>query len=338
MLKLILHRLGMLVVVLFFVSIATFLIARVVPGDPAQVIAGPHATAETVQSIRSQLGLDRPILVQYVDYVNGLLHGDLGTSITTQQPVSQDLKTFFPATLELVFYAFVVALLVGIPLGVLAAVRRRSWLDYLARIVSIGGLSTPTFWLGLIFILVFYAKLGWLPSSGRLSQQLPAPPTITGIYTLDAALTGYWATFVDCVKHLVMPVLALAYVQLAVVVRQLRSSLITVLSMDYVRTARAAGLSRRTVLLNFGLRNALVPMITIVAVTFGSLLGGAVVTETVFDWPGMGNYVVRSIRSLDFPAIMGFTIVIATVYVLINLLADLINLGLNPEIRRGGRA
>jgi peptide/nickel transport system permease protein len=337
MLRLILHRLGMLVVVVFFVSIATFLMARVVPGDPAQVIAGPHASAETIRSIRGQLGLDRPLVVQYADYVNGLLHGDLGRSITTQRPVSEDLVTFFPATLELVCYAFVVALLVGVPLGVLAAVRRRSWLDYLARVVALGGLSMPVFWLGLVMILIFYARLGWLPSSGRLSQQLPPPPTVTGFYTVDAALTGYWATFVDCLRHLVLPVLVLAYVQLAVVVRQLRSSMITVLSLDYVRTALAAGLRRRTVLLTFGLRNALVPMITVLAVAFGSLLGGAVVTETVFDWPGMGNYVVHSIRSLDFPAIMGFTIVVAIAYVLINLAADLTNLWLNPEVRRGGR-
>ena len=321
--------------VLFFVSIATFLMARVVPGDPAQVIAGPHASAQTVQAIRHQLGLDQPLLVQYGDYVVSLAHGDLGSSITTQHPVAEDLKTYFPATLELVFYAFVVALGVGVPLGIVAAVKRGSVVDYVARILAIGGVSLPTFWFGLVLILVFYAKFGVLPSSGRLSSSLPPPPHVTGIYTLDAALTGYWATFFDCVKHLVLPVLALSYVQLAVIVRQLRSSMMEVLSQDFVRTARASGLSTWTVIMRFGLRNALVPMVTVVAVSFGSLLGGAVVTETVFDWPGMGNYVVHSIQSLDFPAIMGFTIVIAVVYVLINLVADLINLALNPEVRHG---
>lgn len=335
MLKVIVQRLALLVMVLFFVSIATFLMARVVPGDPAQVIAGPHASAQTVQAIRHQLGLDQPLPVQYGDYVVSLAHGDLGSSITTQHPVAEDLKTYFPATLELVFYAFVVALAVGVPLGIVAAVKRGSAVDYVARIVAIGGLSLPTFWFGLVLILVFYAKFGVLPSSGRLSSGLPPPPHVTGIYTLDAALTGYWATFLDCVKHLILPVLALSYVQLAVIVRQLRSSMMEVLSQDFVRTARASGLSTWTVIMRFGLRNALVPMVTVVAVSFGSLLGGAVVTETVFDWPGMGNYVVHSIQSLDFPAIMGFTIVIAVVYVLINLIADLINLALNPEVRYG---
>ena len=338
MLRVVWQRLLMLVLVLACVSVATFLMARVVPGDPAQVIAGPHASPATVASIRHQLGIDKPLMSQYVTYMRGLLHGDLGTSITTHRPVSEDLLAFFPATFELVFYAFLLALLVGVPLAVLAAVRRNSILDYLARIVSVAGLSMPTFWFGLVLILLAYGELGLLPSSGRLSSSLPPPPHISGLYTLDAALTGYWATFVDSVRHLILPVLALAYVQLAVIVRQLRTSLIAVLGTDYVRTSRAAGLSSRTVILRYGLRNALVPVLTVVGISFGTLLGGAVVTETVFDWPGMGNYVVHSVETLDFPAIMGFTIVIAVAYVLINLFVDLLNIALNPQIRRGGSA
>ena len=334
MLKIIVKRVGFLMVVLLLVSVATFLMARVVPGDPAQVIAGPHASAETVQAIRHQMGLDQPLPVQYGKYVAGLTHGDLGISTATQRPVAEDLLTFFPASLELVFYSFVIALVIGVPLGIISAVKRESKVDYVARVISIGGLSLPTFWFGLILILVFYASLGLLPSSGRLASTLPPPPHITGLYTVDSVLTGYWATFADAVKHLVLPVIALSYVQLAMIVRQLRSSMIDALSQDYVRTARACGLSSWTVIMRFGLRNALVPMVTVVAVSFGSLLGGAVITETVFGWPGMGNYVVHSIQSLDFPAIMGFTIVIAVVYVLINLLADLINLALNPVIRQ----
>lgn len=334
MVRIIAKRMGFLVVVLLLVSVATFLMARVVPGDPAQVIAGPHASAATVKAIRHQMGLDQPLPVQYGQYIAGLARGDLGISTATQRPVAEDLLTYLPATLELVFYSFVIALMIGVPLGVLAAVKRDSKIDYLARIISLGGLSLPTFWFGLILILVFYADLGLLPSSGRLASTLPPPPYITGLYTVDAAVTGYWATFVDSVKHLILPVIALSYVQLAMIVRQLRSSMITALSQDYVRTARACGLSNWTVIMRFGLRNALVPMVTVVAVSFGSLLGGAVITETVFGWPGMGNYVVRSIRGLDFPAIMGFTIVIAVVYVLINLIADLLNLALNPVIRQ----
>lgn len=334
MLRITAERMGLLVMVLFFVSVATFLMARVVPGDPAQVIAGPHASAATVQSIREQMGLDRPLLVQYGDYMSSLIRGDLGTSTATQRPVAEDLESYFPATLELVSYAFIVALIVGIPLGIMAAVKRGSMIDYLARVISVSGLSLPTFWFGLILILVFYAHLDLFPSSGRLSLSVPPPPNITGMYTVDAVLTGHWATLGDSIRYLVLPVLTLAYVQLATIVRQLRSSMVEALSQDYVRTARACGLSTWTVIMRFGLRNALVPMVTVVAVSFGSLLGGAVITETVFGWPGMGNYVVHSIQSLDFPAIMGFTIVIAVAYVLINLLADLINVALNPEIRQ----
>ena len=336
MLKVVWQRMLMLVLVLVCVSIATFLISHVVPGNPAQVMAGPHASPETVASISRQLGLDRPLWDQYVTYMQGLLHGDLGTSITSRHPVSQDLGAYFPATLELVAFAFLLALVVGVPLAIVAAVKRNSIWDYAARIVSVAGLSLPTFWFGLVLILLLYGKFGWLPSSGRLSATLPPPPQITGLYTIDAALTGFWATFWDSVKHLVLPVLALSYVQLAIIVRQLRSSMLTVLGSDYVRTARAAGLSTSTVILRFGLRNALTPVLTIVGISFGSLLGGAVVTETVFGWPGMGNYVVKSIGSLDFPAIMGFTIVIAIAYVLINLVVDLLNVAMNPEIRRGG--
>lgn len=337
MARVIWQRLGMLVLVLACVSIATFLMARVVPGDPAQVIAGPHASKATIAAIRHQLGTDRPILVQYADYMNGLFHGDLGISISTQRPVAGDLAAFFPATLELVGYAFLLALLIGVPLGVISAVKKNSFVDYVARVVSVAGVSMPTFWFGLVLILVFYAKLGVLPSGGRLGTTVAPPPHITGIYTLDSLLTGDWAAFADSVRQLILPVVALAYVQLATVVRQLRASMIQVLSSDYVRTARACGLSSWTVVVRYGLRNALVPMLTILGVSFGSLLGGAIVTETVFDWPGMGHYVVESITSLDFPAIMGFTIVIAVAYVLVNLVVDLANIALNPEIRHGGR-
>lgn len=337
MARVIWQRLGMLVLVLACVSIATFLMARVVPGDPAQVIAGPHASKATIAAIRHQLGTDRPILVQYADYMNGLFHGDLGISISTQRPVAGDLAAFFPATLELVGYAFLLALLIGVPLGVISAVKKNSFVDYVARVVSVAGVSMPTFWFGLVLILVFYAKLGVLPSGGRLGTTVAPPPHLTGIYTLDSLLTGDWAAFADSVRQLILPVVALAYVQLATVVRQLRASMIQVLSSDYVRTARACGLSSWTVVVRYGLRNALVPMLTILGVSFGSLLGGAIVTETVFDWPGMGHYVVESITSLDFPAIMGFTIVIAVAYVLVNLVVDLANIALNPEIRHGGR-
>jgi peptide/nickel transport system permease protein len=324
----------MLVFVLIGVSIATFLMSHVIPGDPAQMMAGPHASEETLLAIRHQLGLDQPLFIQYLDYMRGLLHGNLGTSIRTQQSVTKDLLAFFPATLELVIYAFLIAIVLGIPLGIVAAVKRNSVWDYVARVLSIGGVSIPVFWSGIIVILLFYARLGWLPASGRLDLALPPPPTITGLYTLDSVLTGYWADFFNSLWHLVLPATVLAYVQLSLIMRQVRSSMLEVLSQEFMLTGRANGLGRMFLIIRYGLRNAMIPTITVIGLTFGSLLGGAVVTETIFDWPGMGKYVVESIGSLDFPAIMGFTVVIAVAYVLINLVVDLLYYALDPQIRR----
>lgn len=334
MIHLIRQRIYMLVFVLIGVSIATFLMSHVIPGDPAQMMAGPHASEETLLAIRHQLGLDQPLFIQYVDYMRGLLHGDLGTSIRTQQSVTKDLLAFFPATLELVIYAFLIAIVLGIPLGIVAAVKRNSVWDYVARIFSIGGVSIPVFWSGLILILLFYARLGWLPASGRLDLVLPPPPTITGLYTLDSVLTGYWADFFNSLWHLILPATVLAYVQLSLIMRQVRSSMLEVLSQEFMLTGRANGLGRMFLIIRYGLRNAMIPTLTVIGLTFGSLLGGAVVTETIFDWPGMGKYVVESIGSLDFPAIMGFTVVIAVAYVLINLVVDLLYYALDPQIRR----
>lgn len=324
----------MLIFVLFGVTVGTFIMSHVIPGDPAQIMAGPHASAQTIAAIRHRLGLDQPLLVQYWDYMKGLLHGNLGISIRTQDPVAKDLIAFFPATLELVLYAFLVAIVLGVSLGVLSAVKKGTWWDYLARVFAIGGVSIPVFWSGLLLILIFYAKVGWLPASGRLDITLPPPPTITGLYTVDSALTGYWADFSNSLWHLVLPAIALSYVQLSVIMRQVRSSMLEVLSKEFMLTGRANGLGRMFLIIRYGLRNAMIPTITVIGLSFGSLLGGAVVTETVFDWPGMGNYVVQSIGSLDFPAIMGFTVVIAIVYVLINLLVDLLHYALDPQIRR----
>lgn len=328
------QRLGMLVFVLFGVSVGTFAMSHLIPGDPAQIMAGPHASAQTIAAIRHHLGLDQSLRIQYWEYMKGLFHGDLGQSIRTQNPVSKDLIAFFPATFELVIYAFLIAIILGIPLGVLSAVKKGTWWDYPARVFAIGGVSIPVFWSGLMLILIFYAKVGWLPASGRLDVTLPPPPTITGLYTLDSALTGYWADFFNSLWHLVLPAVALSYVQLSVIMRQVRSSMLDVLSKEFMLTGRANGLGRMFLIVRYGLRNAMIPTITVIGLSFGSLLGGAVVTEMVFDWPGMGNYVVQSIGSLDFPAIMGFTVVIAVAYVLINLIVDLLQYALDPQIRR----
>jgi len=331
--QIILKRLSMLALVLVGVTMLTFFLSHVIPGDPARMMVGQRATEETLQEVRRQLGLDQPVWVQYFTYIQGLFAGDLGTSIRTQQPVSDDLLTFFPATLELALLAFVIAILFGVPIGILSAVKKDTMWDHAGRLFSIAGVSTPVFWSGLIGILIFYKFLGWLPSSGRLDLSVTPPLKLTGLYLLDSLLTLNWAAFKNSLLHLLLPAFTLAFAQLAIVTRQVRASMLEVLGQEYIRTALANGISGPVLLFRYALRNALIPTITVVGLSFGSLLGGAVVTETIFSWPGMGKYVVDSIAFLDFPAIMGFTFVISIGYVLINLLVDLTYYALNPEMK-----
>lgn len=331
--KIIIKRLLLMILVIFGVTLIVFLLSHVIPGDPARMMAGQRASQKTLSNIREQLGLNKPIIVQYLLYMKNLLSGNLGTSIRTQQPVISDLNTYFPATLELVLYSFIIALLVGIPLGVITSLKQNTIVDYLGRIFCTGGVSIPAFWSGIILILIFYAKLNLLPSSGRLSVGLTFNTKITGLITIDSLLTGNWTVFVDSIKHLILPSIVLSYAQLATITRQVRSSMIEVLNEEYIKTARANGIKGKLLIVSYALRNALVPTITVVGVSLGGLLGGAVVTETVFNWPGMGKYVVDSIAFLDFPAIMGFTIVIVIGYVLINLIVDILYMILNPQTR-----
>lgn len=333
MLEIIKKRLVMLIFVIFGVSLITFIMTNIIPGDPARMIVGQRASQEAYQKIREQLGLDQPLIIQYFDYMKGLLHGNLGTSIRTQQPVLNDLIAFFPATLELVIYAFIFAIIFGVFLGVITAVKNNTKWDYIGRIISITGVSLPVFLSGLIVIIIFYGKLGWFPASGRLDLFVVPPPHITGLYTLDSLLVGQIETFKNSVWHLILPSIILGYVQLSTITRQVRSSMIEVLNEEYIRTAKANGLSHWFLIIRYALRNALMPTITVIGISFGMLLGGAVVTEIVFNWPGMGKYVVDSISNLDFPAIMGFTLLIAVGYVLINLIVDLLYLFLDPQIR-----
>lgn len=327
------QRLLMLIVVIFGVSCITFLMSNVIPGDPARMVVGVKATEETYQRVRDQMGLNDPLHEQYLNYMKGLLTGDLGISLRTQQPVIEDLITYFPATLELVLYAFLIAIILGVFIGVLTAVKNNSIWDHIGRIFSISGVSLPVFWSGLMAIILFYGILGWLPSSERLDLFIDAPPTVTGLYTIDSLLAGNMEAFSNSVLHLIMPVSVLAFVHLSAITRQIRASMLEVLQQDYIKTARANGLSSSFLIIRYALRNALMPAVTVVGLSIGSLLGGAVVTETIFNWPGMGKYVVDSIGSLDFPAIMGFTILIAIAYVLINLLVDLLYMVLDPQIR-----
>ena len=315
--------LGLLLVV-FGVSLITFTISHLIPGDPARLIAGDRASDALVAGIRHQLGLDLPLYQQYGRYVLDLVQGDLGTSIRTNRPVLEDLQAFFPATLELALVALFLAILVGVPLGVLSAVYHNRAIDQIARTLAVTGISTPAFWLGLGAIVLFYGHLGWLPGGGRLSEGLTPPSTITGFYLIDALLEGNFSLFVDALKHLILPAATLGFVTLGVISRQIRSAMLDQLGEDYIRTARAYGLSKWTVILRHALPNALIPSVTVLGLTLGDLLYGAVLTETVFAWPGMGAYVVKSIQSLDFPAVMGFAILVSFIYVLLNMAIDLL--------------
>lgn len=323
--------LGLLLVV-FGVSLITFTISHLIPGDPARLIAGDRASDALVAGIRHQLGLDLPLYQQYGRYVLDLVQGDLGTSIRTNRPVLEDLQALFPATLELALVALFLAILVGVPLGVLSAVYHNRAIDQIARTLAVTGISTPAFWLGLGAIVLFYGHLGWLPGGGRLSEGLTPPSTITGFYLIDALLAGNFSLFVDALKHLILPAATLGFVTLGVISRQIRSAMLDQLGEDYIRTARAYGLSKWTVILRHALPNALIPSVTVLGLTLGDLLYGAVLTETVFAWPGMGAYVVKSIQSLDFPAVMGFAILVSFIYVLLNMAIDLLYRVIDPRI------
>jgi len=301
--------------VLIGVSILTFIISHAIPGDPARIIVGPKASKEAVEAIRKEHGLDRPLPVQYVRYMKGLVQGDLGQSIRNHRPVTKDLADFFPATLELTLASLFLCLTVGIPLGILAAVQRNRLADHVARVFSVIGVSTPVFWLGLMLLLLFYRNLGWLPGSGRLDITSSPPAAVTGLYVIDAILARDWALLKEVLSHLILPAFCLSYVYLAVITRIVRSSMIAVLGQDYITTA------------------CVIPTVTIAGLSLGELLGGAILTETIFAWPGMGKYVVDSINALDFPAIMGFTLLASTAYVAINLGVDVLYAFLNPRIR-----
>ena len=325
-------RLFSLVLVVIGVSLITFVISHLIPGDPARLIAGERATPEIVAHIRHQLGLDLPLYEQYWRYVVQLVHGDLGMSIRTHRPVLQDIRAFFPATLELAVVALILATLIGIPLGVLSAVYRNKTIDQIVRTISVTGISTPAFWLGLGLIVVFYGHLGWFPGGGRLDQGMAPPTDITGFYLVDSLLTWNLPVFFNALKHIVLPAFTLGFVHLGIVARQIRSAMLEQLGEDYIRTARAFGLSRLTVVVRHALPNALIPSVTVLGLALGDLLYGAVLTETVFGWPGMGAYVVDSIQALDFPAVMGFAVVVSFVYVVLNLVVDLLYRWIDPRI------
>ncbi len=330
-----LRRLIGVIAVIIGVSIITFAISHVVPADPVAAALGDHATDAQIAAFKAEYGLDKPLVNQYLIYMSGLLHGDLGVSIRSRRPVALDLRDFFPATLELSLAALLVSLLIGIPAGIWSSVMRNRLPDHIVRIFSLIGGSLPIFWLGLIVIGVFYNQLGWLPGGGRIDEFIGAPRTITGLFVVDSILTGNLPALQSSLAHLILPAVTLGYYSTAVIARMMRSSMLEVLNQDYMRTARAKGLRERMVILRHGMRNALIPTLTIVGITFGSLLSGAVLTETIFSWPGLGRYATASAINLDFPAVMGVTLLAAVVYTLANLVVDIGYRFLDPRIQNG---
>jgi peptide/nickel transport system permease protein len=334
MLGFILRRIAYSLVGLAGVVIITFFLSHILPGDPAQLAAGGmRARPEAVAAVRKQMGLDQSIPVQFGRYLAGLARGDLGRSIRTKQPVNKDLRRFMPATIELSVVSILIVALLGIPFGVLAAVRRDGLIDQVIRVVSISAVSLPVFWFALLAQMLFYRQLQWLPVGNRLPLFADAPPDVTGLFLVDSVLAWDWLTFRDALLHLTLPAVVLATGSLAMVTRMVRGSVLDVLNLDYVRTARAKGLTERIVIFKHVLRNALVPVVTMLGLQFGTLLSGAVLAEVVFNWPGIGLYAVQSIVELDYQPILGVTILIGVAYVTINLLVDILYAKLDPRIR-----
>ena len=321
-----------IVPVLLGVSLLVFSFIHLIPGDPALTMLGERATPEKVAEVRARLGLDRPIWQQYVLYIGKALRGDLGVSIIRGDPVASDLLRRFPATVELATAAIVVAIALGIPIGVASAVWRNSLLDSLARLGALTGVSMPIFWLGLVLAWFFGVQLRVLPTGFRLSSGTAFVPW-TNFVILDAILQGDWPTLADAVRHLILPALALATIPLAVIARMTRASMLEVLSREYIRTAEAKGLSRRVVILRHALRNALLPVLTVVGLQVGRLLAGAILTETIFSWPGIGLWVYESIESRDYAVVQGVSLFIAVIVVGVNLLTDVLYAAVDPRIK-----
>jgi len=332
MLRFVTRRLFLLVLTAIGITLVTFVISHVVPADPAVLIAGHNATEHTLELVRHQYGLDKPLVTQYLDYLNGILHGDLGMSTYSRRSVVTDLAAYLPATVELVLVAIVSAVTIGVPLGVVSAIRKGGVIDHFSRIFAIAGSSLPLFWLGLLLQLVFGGTLKILPLTGRLSPSVAPPPKTTGMYTIDSLLAGQLGTFVNALEHIVLPAAVLAFASLSLIVRVTRSSMLEVLSQDYIRTARTKGLSRRRVIVRHALRNALIAPVTLLGLQLGYLLSGVFLVEVVFSWPGIGFYSVHAVQGSDYVAIMGVTLVVALIYSTINLLTDIAYLAMDPRI------
>lgn len=331
MLGFIIRRTLAVIPTLLGVTIIIFLMLAVTPGDPAELLLGERATEESLEAMREHLGLNKPLYVQYGMFLSRLIKFDLGETIWTRQKVWVEVRQRFPATIEMAVVAMILSSFFGVVLGLISATKQYSWFDYTSMLGSLIGVSMPVFWLGLVLMLIFSLTLGWFPMSGRISVYTDLQ-VITNFYILDAILTENWAALKDCLRHIALPAIALSTIPLAIVARMTRSSMLEVLRQDYIRTAKAKGLSQFKIVMKHALRNGLIPVITVVGLQFGVLLGGAILTETVFAWPGVGKWLYDGVVKRDYMVIQGGTLLVATSFVFVNLIVDVLYAVINPRI------
>ena len=321
----------MLIPVLFGMSVIVFAIVHLIPGNPAETMLGERATPEAIERLTQEYGLNEPLPTQYVLYVKNILSGDLGTSLRSKRPISEEIWPYLAATIELAFASMLFAVVIGVNAGIISAWRRQSLFDYVSMLIALIGVSIPVFWLGLMEQWIFANELHWLPSTGRDNARDPVQ-AITHLYLIDSLIAGRWDQFLDVVRHLILPSIALGTIPMAIIARITRSSMLEVMNADYVRTARAKGVKGFSTVYVHALKNALIPILTVVGVQVGFLLGGAVLTETIFGWPGIGRYIYEAISFRDYPVIQSGILVVATLFVLINLLVDLLYAWIDPRI------
>ena len=326
------RRVFSLIPVLFGMTLIVFAIIHAIPGNPAQVILGQRATKEAIATLTEQLGLNRPWYIQYGDYINALLHGDLGISLRTRGPINAEVWPYLAATLELTIVAMLIAIIIGVNAGIISAWFSRSWFDYGAMVFALVGVSMPIFWLGLMLQWAFAIDLGWLPTTGREDARDPVS-AITNIYLLDTIMQGRFDQFVVVLKHIILPASALATIPMAIIARMTRATMLEVMKSDYIRTARAKGVSMFWVVYKHSLKNAVIPVLTIIGLQTGLLLGGAILTGTIFGWPGIGRYLYDAIAYRDYPVIQSGILIIAAIFVLINLIVDLLYVFVDPRIK-----
>ncbi|QPC45790.1 ABC transporter permease [Mangrovibacillus cuniculi] len=327
-----LRRLGMLIPVLLGLTLIVFFMIRAIPGDPAEQILGQAATKEAITELNESLGLDKPWYTQYVYYVGDLLTGDLGESLRTKSAISEEIWPYLAATMELTFCAMFIAIVIGVNAGIISAWFQRSWFDYTAMLLALIGVSMPIFWLGLMEQWIFSIQLDWLPTSGREDVRNPVE-AITHLFLIDTAIQGEWAQFQTTIKHLILPSVALATIPMAIIARITRSSMLEVMKSDYIRTAHAKGLRMFFVVYKHSLKNAVIPVLTIIGLQTGLLLGGAILTETIFSWPGIGRYIFEAINFRDYPVIQSGILIVAIIFVTINLIVDLLYAVIDPRIK-----